>query len=473
LSQSDNTGSSIGNKNDQEIRMPKTCGESSTSSIEHALNAYVSTRSFSDQIVAALSAEDCCIQSMDDVSPMRWHLAHTTWFFETFLLREQPGYKVFDEQFNFLFNSYYNTIGTQYPRHRRGLLSRPSLQRIKDYRVYVDEQMLTRLPNPDFTVPHWELLQIGLNHEQQHQELMLTDIKHVLACNPCHPAYSDAPIADSLSASSDPLSQHEWIKIRAGNYQIGHQGIGFAFDNELPRHTVYLHDYEISPCLVTCGEYLEFIHAGGYERPEFWLSLGWNTVCEQHWRAPLYWQETRGTWQQFTLAGMQPIVGAQPVTHLSYFEADAYARWRGLRLPTEAEWEIACEQTIRHDQTTSLAFADELFLGNHAIHPTQRHVVNLADTNQLAPFGLMGSVWQWTSSSYAAYPGYRPPVGAVGEYNGKFMCNQYILRGGSVATNSNHIRTTYRNFFPADTRWQFSGIRLAKTCGIVSENAFR
>ncbi len=443
--------------------MVKAIEKMSMFNADSLLNAYVSTRSFSDQIVAPLSAEDCCIQSMDDVSPTRWHLAHTTWFFETFLLREQPGYRVFDEQFSFLFNSYYNTIGEQYPRHRRGLLSRPSLQRIKDYREHVDEQMLRRLQNPGFADSFQELLQIGLNHEQQHQELMLTDIKHVLACNPTYPVYSAAPVADSLSNSIGLQAPQAWFKISAGIYQIGHQGTGFAFDNESPRHTVYLHDCEICPSLVTCGEYLEFIQDGGYERPEHWLSLGWNTVREQHWRAPLYWRETDQTWQQFTLAGMHPIDGSQPVTHLSYFEADAYARWRGLRLPTEAEWEIACEQSIHHHQTTSLAFADELFAANQAIHPTQAHVVNLTNTNQLASFGLMGSVWQWMSSSYAAYPGYRPPAGAVGEYNGKFMCNQYILRGGSVATSSNHIRATYRNFFPADTRWQFSGIRLAKT----------
>jgi len=393
---------------------------------------------------------------MEDASPTRWHLAHTTWFFETFLLRDQPGYEVFDSSFNFLFNSYYNTIGKQFPRNQRGLISRPSLAQIKAYRVHVDQQILELLSGSESTEAKAGLLQIGLHHEQQHQELILTDIKHVLSCNPIWPAYSETDMAESL------LGEDDWISLAAGNYEVGHDGDCFAFDNESPRHTVYLHDCQVSTNLVTCGEFLEFIDHGGYDRPEHWLSLGWNAVNHHDWKAPLYWRQDGNRWMQFTLAGMVQIDPNQPVTHLSLFEADAYARWRGMRLPTEFEWEIACQQSIVNKRTTLHSFADELVAADRAIHPTQPGLVDAESTECGFACGLMGSVWQWTNSSYAPYPGYSTPDGAVGEYNGKFMCNQYVLRGGSVATSRSHIRPTYRNFFPADTRWQFSGVRLAR-----------
>lgn len=411
---------------------------------------FAEVRQFSNKIAEPLTAEDCMIQSMDDVSPTRWHLAHTTWFFETFLLREEPNYQVFNPQFNYLFNSYYNTIGEQYPRSKRGLISRPGMDQIKEYRAYVDQQLLQRLESEEFATKAEKLIEIGLHHEQQHQELMLTDIKHVFSCNPLHPVYRDDPFDDALSQD---LSSESWIELPSGLFGIGHSGKEFAFDNESPQHQTYLPDSSLRRSLVTCGEYLEFIDSGEYQNPEHWLSMGWATVQQNEWKAPLYWIKADNQWMHFTLAGLVPVDPEWPVTHISYFEADAFARWKGLRLPTEFEWETA-EQLISKEQEEILLseqpFVDHLLNRKKAIHPTRR------------PDGLMGTAWQWTSSSYAAYPGYRPPAGAVGEYNGKFMCNQYVLRGGSVATNSQHIRPTYRNFFPPEARWQFTGIRLAK-----------
>jgi ergothioneine biosynthesis protein EgtB len=290
-----------------------------------------------------------------------------------------------------------------------------------------------------------ETICIGINHEQQHQELMLTDLKHVLSCNPMFPVYRDSPMASSRPASN------RWHDFEEGIYEVGDAGSEFCFDNESPRHRVFLHDFSIAQDLVTCGQYIEFMEDGGYQRPDHWLSLGWGAVNREDWDAPLYWFKQDGQWMQFTLAGSVPVDPHWPVCHLSYFEADAFARWSGHRLPTEFEWEVSCELSL--DETLDLKtepFADVLFDRKKAIHPT------------CSPDSMLGSVWQWTSSSYAAYPGYRPPDGALGEYNGKFMCNQYVLRGGSVATSSNHIRPTYRNFFPAHARWQFSGLRLAR-----------
>ncbi|WP_442509764.1 ergothioneine biosynthesis protein EgtB [Novipirellula sp. SH528] len=408
--------------------------------------SYSATRSFTDQIAQPLSAEDCTVQSMDDASPTKWHLAHTTWFFETFILRAQSDYREFDPEFNFLFNSYYNAIGRQYPRSRRGLISRPGMQQVEDYRKHVDHEMSIRLECEDFATQVAELLRIGINHEQQHQELMLTDAKHMLSCNPTWPTYREDPFEERGEAKPN-----DWIEVPEGTHIIGHEGHGFAYDNESPRHPTHLHSASIATKLVTNGEYLEFIEDGGYERPEFWLSMGWATVEQNEWNTPLYWTQQDGRWHQFTLAGLVPVDSAWPVTHVSYFEADAFARWSGKRLPTEFEWEAAC-RIASESSDMSLErepFADVLMQQNKCIHPTR------------SPAGLMGTAWQWTCSSYAGYPGYRPPAGAVGEYNGKFMCNQYVLRGGSVATSSNHIRSTYRNFFPPDARWQFTGIRLA------------
>jgi len=413
--------------------------------------SFLATRQFTEAIVQPLSAEDCMVQSMDDVSPTRWHLAHTTWFFETFALRDEPDYEVFDDSYNYLFNSYYNTIGEQFPRSRRSIISRPGLAEIKRYRSYVDEQIGKRLESPEYAARLRAVLEVGIHHEQQHQELMLTDIKHVLSCNPTWPIYRQHDF-DVIGSRSNDV-----IEIAAGNYEIGHcdavrREDNFSFDNESPRHTVHLPDCSIASNLVTCGEFLAFIEGDGYQRSELWLSLGWHTVVQERWTAPLYWTRENDEWMQFTLAGLVPINRDWPVCHVSLFEADAFARWAGKRLPTEFEWEVAATQ---QDESLKKSlndepFADFLFRNERTVHPTR------------SPASMMGGVWQWTSSSYAAYPGYKPPAGAIGEYNGKFMCNQYVLRGGSVATHSTHIRPTYRNFFPPSVRWQFSGIRLVE-----------
>ena len=423
--------------------MPSTCSHS-----ERLLNCYRAIRNTTDQIVEPLSPEDCMVQSMDDVSPTRWHLAHTTWFFETFILKDRSGYQVFDPQFNFLFNSYYNTIGEQFPRPQRGFISRPGLDEMRNYRQYVDQHMHELLQSEEVDESLARVIDVGLNHEQQHQELILTDIKHVLACNPTFPIYQDL----AMDNVQDSVADH-WISIDDGVYSIGYEGPNFSFDNESPVHSTFLQPCEVSSRLVRCGEFLEFIEDGGYEKPEYWLSLGWSAVQQNRWNAPMYWLQQDNQWKTFTLAGLQAIHPDWPICHVSYFEADAFARWAGMRLPTELEWEVA-ERICSEDNDASMLdeqpFVDVLLANQRAIHPTR------------SPKGFMGSVWQWTSSSYTAYPGYRAPEGAIGEYNGKFMCNQYVLRGGSVATSSSHIRPTYRNFFPADTRWQFAGLRLAR-----------
>jgi ergothioneine biosynthesis protein EgtB len=436
-------------------------GSSDQTQCQHSLaKDFLETRQFTDRLVEPLTAEDCMIQSMEDASPTRWHLAHTTWFFETFILQQEDGYQAFDQRYHYLFNSYYNSLGKQFPRSQRGLISRPGLDEIKSYRQCVDQQVLKRLESPDFVRQYGSLLTTGIQHEQQHQELILTDIKHALACNPLSPAYLNHDFDASHDEETSPKT------IAAGNYEIGYQGGAFSFDNEGPRHTVYIQNCQIADHLVTCGEFLEFIEDDGYQRPEFWLSEGWSVAQRQSWEAPLYWTKSNGGWSQFTLAGTVPLVHHWPVCHVSLYEADAYARWKGHRLPTEFEWEIAVmndrDQDPSHDQSLSLdqdlshdqdlsdePFADYLYRNQLAFHPTR------------SPRGFLGGLWQWTSSSYQPYPGYHTPAGAIGEYNGKFMCNQYVLRGGSVATSSNHIRPTYRNFFPAHARWQFTGIRLA------------
>lgn len=405
---------------------------------------YRDVRNFTERVSQPLSAEDCMVQSMPDASPTRWHLAHTTWFFETFILALKPGYKSFNEHFKVLFNSYYNAVGDQFPRPQRGFISRPGLAEIFDYRRHVDERINEALDSDEISDELVSAIEIGLHHEQQHQELMLTDIKHALSCNPTLPVYQPGAFA----AGESPADK--WFEFDEGVYEVGHSGAKFAFDNESPRHRVFLHDFEMGGHPVTCGQYLDFMADGGYQRPDHWLSLGWTTVQEHGWNAPLYWVNQNGSWMQFTLAGLAPINRDWPVCHVSYFEADAFARWAGRRLPTEFEWEHASSQ-CGSDQ-----FADVLMQCGEAIHPTGGTVAHDG------PAQMFGSVWEWTSSSYGAYPGYAPPSGALGEYNGKFMCNQYVLRGGSVATSSDHIRPTYRNFFPPDARWQFSGIRLAR-----------
>jgi ergothioneine biosynthesis protein EgtB len=403
--------------------------------------AYQSTRAQTLALAAPLSAEDCVVQSMPDASPVKWHLAHTSWFFETFVLEPGlPGFAPYRDAFRVLFNSYYVSVGPRHPRPERGLLSRPSLDEVAAYRASVDERMQALFArHPEQIARLFDVIELGLHHEQQHQELILADVKHALSRNPLLPAYQAA----RARAGAAP-SALRWSALPDGVRQIGHSGEGFSFDNERPRHRVFVGDYEIAERLATNAEYLEFIADGGYRRPELWLSEGWDLRSAQGWDAPLYWLERDGAWSEFTLEGARALEPAAPATHLSYYEADAYARWRGARLPTEAEWEIVAAGREPAGN----------FLESGRLHPAP---LGAAGGGQ-----FFGDAWEWTSSSYAPYPGFRPPEGAVGEYNGKFMVNQYVLRGGSCATPRSHIRATYRNFFPAAARWQFSGIRLAR-----------
>ncbi len=404
---------------------------------------YGRVRAFTERICQPLLPEDCVIQSMAEASPTRWHLAHTTWFFEAFFLSTLPTYFVFHPQYNYLFNSYYNAVGPQFPRSQRGLLSRPGLAEVYEYRKQIDSHMLRALNENSLDEEQSRVVELGLHHEQQHQELMLTDIKHVLSCNPLHPTYDDGEIVTGGMPESCG-----WTEIEEGIHWIGNGGDRFAYDNESPRHRVFLEEAAVADRLVTCGEYLEFIEDGGYQRAELWLSQGWAAACEHGWRSPLYWARQDGSWQIFTLAGLKRLDPSQPVCHVSYFEADAFATWSGARLPTENEWEIAAASLPREG-----VFVDRLLEQGKAIHPQWEPAEQRS---------LFGNVWQWTSSPYTAYPGYRPSPGALGEYNGKFMCNQFVLRGGSCATSQDHIRPTYRNFFPPEARWQFTGIRLAR-----------
>jgi ergothioneine biosynthesis protein EgtB len=410
------------------------------------MNRYAATRGTSMALAAALSAEDCQAQSMPDASPVKWHLAHTTWFFETFILaRYQADYGFFHPQYRMLFNSYYNAIGDRHPRPQRGLLTRPPLSDIYAYRQHVDAAMQLLAARLADDTEFAALVELGINHEQQHQELILTDLKHLLSCNSLLPEYTPFPPA-FVTPHSSPMA---WLQYEGGIVAIGHEGRAFSFDNEGPAHNVLLRPYQLAQRPVTQGEYLAFMEDGGYTRPELWLSLGWDAVRSQGWNAPLYWQAAEHGWNAFTLHGLQAVDMHAPVTHISYFEADAYARWAGARLPREAEWEHAAH---------GLAVDDEAnMLETGTLHPRAAANVRPGELAQ-----MFGDVWEWTASSYEAYPGFTAPAGAVGEYNGKFMCNQYVLRGGSCVTPSSHIRSTYRNFFPADTRWQFSGLRLAK-----------
>jgi len=400
---------------------------------------YADVRAQSLALLAPLSAEDACVQSMPDASPAKWHLAHTTWFFETFILeKHEAGFRAFDPGFRVLFNSYYNGVGDKHPRPQRGLLTRPGLDVVLAYRSAIDQRMQALLANASPEI--LKLVELGLHHEQQHQELMLTDIKHLFSCNPHLPAYRPAlPPASAVTSLN-------WHAFPGGVLEIGHTGEGFCYDNETPRHKVFLAPYQLASRLVTNDEYLEFVRAGGYENPACWLAEGWDWRNTQALRHPIYWRHPQadGPWQEFTLSGLQPLDPHRPVIHLSYYEADAYARWRDARLPTEMEWEHAAA-----GRAVSGHFADR-----GEFHPAP------ADTEPLTQ--LYGDAWEWTSSSYAPYPGFRPPAGAVGEYNGKFMVNQYVLRGGSCLTPVGHIRASYRNFFPAAATWQVSGIRLAR-----------
>ena len=392
-------------------------------------------------LAAPLSAEDCAIQSMPDASPVKWHLAHTTWFFETFVLEPHlAGYRPYDAAFRVLFNSYYNGVGAKHPRAQRGMLSRPSLSDVHAYRAHVDAAMAMLFARAEAADSLAALIELGLQHEQQHQELILTDILHLLSCHPLKPAYAPAP-ATPDDAVAPAL---EWTAFGEGLVEIGHAGEGFAFDNETPRHRHYVHAFALASRPVTNAEYAAFIADGGYRRPELWLAEGWDWMQASRIGAPLYW-EADGGWRQFTLRGMLPLELQAPVCHVSLFEADAYARWAGARLPTEAEWEHAAAGVPMQARCLEGGALRALCAGSE--RPLQQ---------------LFGDVWQWTQSAYAPYPGFRPASGVTGEYNGKFMCNQYVLRGGSCATPRSHIRATYRNFFPATARWQFSGLRLAR-----------
>ncbi len=404
-----------------------------------ALSArYQRIRSATLYLCRSLKPEDFVVQSMPDVSPTKWHLAHVTWFFEYFVL--QPyllNYKAYNEEFDYLFNSYYYTVGPMHPRPKRGLLSRPTLKTVTQYREHVDSAMLELLTKVSGDDALEKIVVIGLNHEQQHQELLLTDIKHVFSCNPMKPAVD--PTAPSPPKQS-PVD-HEFVDGVTGLQEIGAAGDEFCFDNETPRHRTFIHDHQMGSRLVTNGEYLEFIKDKGYVTPDFWLSDGWATINERQWNRPLYWNEEMNA--EFTIAGEREMDLNTPVSHVSYYEADAYARWAEARLPTEAEWEASASQ-----QPITGNFAESGFW-----HP------GAADQGEQQFFG---DVWEWTASAYSAYPGFKPSPGALGEYNGKFMCNQQTVRGGSCVSSAEHIRSTYRSFFYPDARWQFLGIRLAR-----------
>jgi ergothioneine biosynthesis protein EgtB len=408
---------------------------------EHIRDRYGRIRAHSVNLAKPLSEEDCCVQSMPDASPVKWHLAHTTWFFETFLLEKYlPDFVPFMPVFRTMFNSYYNGVGEKHPRAHRGMLTRPPLHEILLYRKKVNEHMQELFERHGDDAGFCALVDLGLNHEQQHQELLLTDVKHLLSLNPLRPAYFEQEDPD---ASATPAL--EWLAFDGGVVNIGHDGNRFHFDNERPAHRQYLNPFLLGSRLVTNGEFLEFIDSGGYRDPRLWLSDGWDWLRTNDIAHPIYWEHEDECWHEFTLGGQRPIVLAAPVSHLSYYEADAFARWAGARLPSEAEWEHAAR--LAH-------IADD-----------DRDPANLRPQPASQVSGLQqmfGEAWQWTQSGYTPYPGYAWPEGAIGEYNGKFMVNQYVLRGSSCLTPAGHSRMTYRNFFPAAARWQMTGLRLAK-----------
>ncbi|MCY1275308.1 Hercynine oxygenase [compost metagenome] len=402
-------------------------------------------RALSETLCAPLTAEDHVIQSMPDVSPPKWHLAHVSWFFEAFLLKPYlAGYRTPNPAYDHLFNSYYETHGTPWPRARRGLLSRPTVAEVLEFRHQVDAGLAELLAAPP--AEHAEeiarRIELGLQHEQQHQELLLMDIKHILAQNPLCPVYR----ADQRSAPPVPPALPGWHAYPTGLYEIGQAGDGFAFDCERPRHRVFLDAFELARWPVSNGDYLAFIMDGGYARPELWLADGWAQVQQADWQAPLYWRHGEEGWQVFTLGGLRPLDTAAPVCHLSFYEADAYANWAGARLPSEAEWEVAARD---------VAVAGNFLDADH-LQPVA--AAGTAD----GPQQLFGDVWEWTASAYRPYPGFRPLPGSLGEYNGKFMSGQMVLRGGCCATPPGHVRASYRNFFYPHMRWPFTGLRLAR-----------
>ena len=409
------------------------------------LDRFVAVRRQTEALCEPLQTEDYVVSTMTDVSPTKWHLAHTSWFFETFVLAPfDASYVTPNPRYAFLFNSYYVQAGERHCRAQRGLVTRPTVAEVFAYRAHVDSAMrrlLDRIAD-DAEHPALPVIELGLHHEQQHQELMLTDIKHLFWTNPLRPVYRAARGGRRAAANS-----LDWVSVPAGIYRIGYDGGGFSFDNELPAHRVFVDAFRMADRLVTNADYLEFIDDRGYHRPELWLSNGWATVRASNWEAPIYWERTSDGWTEFTLAGQNPLQLDAPVTHVSFYEADAFARWAGARLPTEAEWEIAAAS----------APIDGSFVESENYHPAA--AASPAHGGELRQ--LYGDVWQGTASAYTAYPGYAPAAGAIGEYNGKWMCDQWVLRGASCATPQSHARRTYRNFFPSDARWQFMGIRLA------------
>lgn len=402
------------------------------------------TREHSLSLASSLTPEDMVVQAMEDASPTKWHLAHVTWFFENFVLKPHlDGYRIFDDAFNYCFNSYYEALGPRHPRPRRGLLTRPPSERVFAYRAHVDEALRSLLATEKGQSDEVaRLLEIGINHEQQHQELLLTDILALFAMSPLKPAYQSLPAEVDVS-QPDPV---HWIDYEGGICRVGHSGEGYCWDNELPSHNALVHPFRLADRLVTNAEWLQFIEDGGYKTASLWLADGWTTVNREDWQAPLYWEATDAGWFQMSLQGLLPVAAAEPVTHVSYYEADAFARWAGKRLPTEFEWEAAAAAAnARH------GLAHDAPLRVRRTEPGEANM----------PKQLFGDVWQWTSSAYLPYPGYKPPLGAIGEYNGKFMVSQQVLRGASCVTPSGHSRPTYRNFFYPHQRWQFTGLRLA------------
>ena len=434
-----------------EIRRQKNPGEkgrydkAGVPERDYLTESYKAVRDFSLFLSAPLETEDYVIQSMPDVSPTKWHLAHTSWFFETFVLsKADKGYKSPSPQYAYLFNSYYIQAGERHLRPKRGLISRPTVRETLEYRRHVDEHMMSFMAGAG--EKEWKELapsiEIGIHHEQQHQELIVTDIKHVFSENPLRPVYSG-----SAGGKGSPATPpNERVLFDGGIYTIGHEGSGFGYDNEYPFHKVYLDPFKINSRLVTNREYMEFMDDGGYGNGALWLSEGWAKIQSTGWNAPFYWERDGNKWRYFTLSGMRDVDPDEPVCHVSYFEADAFARWAGARLPTEAEWEVAAADVP----------VEGNFVEERAFHPVPARVSGKGPLIQ-----MYGDVWEWTQSAYASYPGFKTLPGALGEYNGKFMCNQFVLRGGSCATSETHIRKTYRNFFPPDARWQFMGIRLA------------
>jgi ergothioneine biosynthesis protein EgtB len=406
------------------------------STLDDPTASFLGVRTHTDLLTDRLSAEDQTVQSMPDASPTTWHRAHTSWFFEEFILGRVAGYRCFDESFRYLFNSYYEAVGDRQPRSRRGVITRPGVSAVTAYRQHVTEELARTLASGALDDPALGLVELGRHHEQQHQELLLMDLKHLLSCNRYDPVY-----VERSAETDDDAPLLSWRTVDGGLHDIGHRGSGFAFDNEGPRHTVHLESFQIGERAVTNQDWAAFVADGGYTRADLWLSDGWARVQTEQWRAPEYWRLDDDGWTTFTLSGRRPLRRGEPVCHVSFYEADAFARWAGARLPTEQEWEVAAAGADGH--------AGRL-LDPGRCHPGAARV------------GMLGDVWEWTSSAYLPYPGFRPAGGAVGEYNGKFMCDQHVLRGGSAVTPEGHDRMTYRNFFPAHARWPFTGLRLAR-----------